>query len=507
MKLECGHGSTLANCSCQVRKEPRKTRRRIAAHDKMQQSLSQWKRQRKEDRAGDALPVLREGIRITVADCRPDYARAIMKDLTFMPFQGYDKGEPPQPVRCYVAAEDGSTLLLPRCYRGVPGPPEDRLCDGAPLSCAFTGTLNPLQSTAAEATLAQVRAPPFAAMLVLPCGFGKTVVGLSLAAALGRKTLVVVHKDFLLNQWRERIATFLPTARLGVIQQNRLEFEDVDVAIAMLQTLCARELPPECLASFGTVVLDEAHHLAAPYFSQLFFKLPSRHVIGLTATPRRKDGLTEILHLFMGAFSYQLTARAADDLAVQRVLWPPRYACRPEPSQADTQRLKTRVARDAARSDFVAKICAEAVDRGRQVLCLSDRIEHLHDLRDRFALLRPGVQAALYIGGRGRGNLEERRIAEAEARVLFGSYAMSSEGLDVPRLDTLVMATPIGDATQAIGRILRPCDAKQPPLVVDVVDDCRAFARLDAARRGYYERSAFGVEDCDWPTFALGKAT
>ena len=469
----------------------------------MQQSLSQWKRQRQQDGCCLLAPTLREGIRITLGDCRPDYARAVMAELTFVPFQNFDKGEPPQPVRCYIASEDGSTMLLPRCYRGT-NLPEDQLSDGEPLACAFAGSLNELQETAAQATLISVRARPYAAMLVLPCGFGKTVVGLSIAASLGRKTLVVVHKDFLMNQWRERIATFLPNARLGIIQQNKLEYREADVVVAMLQTLCARDIPPECLASFGTVILDEAHHLAAPYFSQLFFKLPCRHVLGLTATPRRKDGLSAILHLFMGPFSYQLTTRIGDGLVVQRVLWPVRYACRTEPTQADVQRLKTRIAKDAARTAFIAIMCAEASDHSRQVLCLSDRIEHLHDLRDRFVLLRPLVKAALYIGGRAKENLEDRRIAETEASVVFGSYAMSSEGLDIPRLDTLIMATPVADVTQAVGRILRPCSNKQSPLVLDVVDDCRAFSRLDLARRAYYERSAFEVDECSQPSFALG---
>jgi len=464
----------------------------------MQQSLSQWKRRRREE--GGGTPVLREGVRVTLADRRPDYAQAVMAELTFVPRQYFDKGTPPQPVRCYVA-EEGGTLLLPRCYRGAP-PAEDRLSDGEPFAGRFAGELNPLQQTAAERTLEVVRAAPHAAMLVLPCGFGKTVVGLHLAAALGRKTLVVVHKEFLMNQWLQRIGTFLPGARTGVIQQQKLEAE-ADVVVAMLQTLCVRALPPECLASFGTVILDEAHHLAAPYFSQLFFKLPCRHVIGLTATPRRSDGCADILHLFMGPFSFQVTQRTDDGLVVQRALWPVHYSCRPEPTPVDVQRLKTRVTGDAARNDFIVGICVAAADARRQVLCLSDRIEHLRDLRERFAAARPAVPVALYIGGRARGNLEERRRAETEARVLFGSFAMSSEGLDVPRLDTLVMATPIGNVTQAIGRILRPCADKQPPVVVDVVDDCRAFAGLDQARRAYYARSAFAVEDCAHAHFAL----
>jgi superfamily II DNA or RNA helicase len=262
----------------------------------------------------------------------------------------------------------------------------------------------------------------------------------------------------------------------------------------MLQTVCARELPPGCLDSFGTVVLDEAHHLAAPYFSQLFFKLRCRHILGLTATPKRKDGCSDILHLFMGDFSFQLAARTDGDVKVFIEPWRTSFRCSPDPLPPEVQRYKTRLATDRRRNGRILELCAQAAAAGRNVICLSDRVEHLTTLKQQWEESSPATAAALFIGGRGKENLKERKRAEESAALIFATFAMASEGLDIPRLDTLILCTPVGDVTQAVGRILRPCAEKKTPVIVDICDDgCTAFSRLAAIRKGCFERSAFQV--------------
>jgi superfamily II DNA or RNA helicase len=464
----------------------------------MQTQLQRWKRQREEGaEAAAAPPVLREGLRVKLASIKPERARAAMAALTFQPRSTFDSAEPPAKVLCYSVEEDA--LLLPRCYTGAlsGGGVVDGLSSGEDATqLRFSGELNELQRTAADLTVAQLRSSPHAAVLTLPCGFGKTVVALSVAAALGRKTLVVVHKDSLVQQWLDRVRQFLPAARTGVIRQRRADYEDVDVCLAMLQTLCAREMPPGCLASFGTVVLDEAHHLGAPYFSKLFFRLPCRHVLGLTATPTRKDGCSAILHLFMGPFSFQLKARSQEGVVVRRVRWPSAIGQRGDLSPPEMQRLKGRLVKDERRNAFLAGACRRAVEAGRCVMCLSERLEHLRELRRLFEAVCPGASCAFYVGGAGKANLAERALAEGEARAIFATFAMAQEAVDIPRLDTLILATPIADATQAVGRILRPCAAKQLPVVVDVLDDgCANFARLASIRQAMYLRSSFAVED------------
>jgi superfamily II DNA or RNA helicase len=467
----------------------------------MQQSFVQWKRRKLHECSEKPAEVtLCEGLRVKMANWKPERVQAYMRDLTFTPRAVFDAGVPPALICCYQVQNE--IIVLPRCYRGLNATVVDELSDGEPRDLTFAGSLNEMQVCAFDKSCTALRRAPHACILTLPCGFGKTVVALSIAAALGRKTLVVVHKENLLEQWRERIKTFLPGARTGVIQQSRSEFKDVDVSLAMLQTVCARELPPDCLDSFGTVVLDEAHHLAAPYFSQLFFRLRCRHILGLTATPKRKDGCTDILHLFMGDFSFQLAARVDGDVKVFIEPWRTSFRCSPDPLPPEVQRYKTRLASDQLRNHRILELCTQASAAGRNIICLSDRVEHLKKLRQQWDERSPLTPAAFFIGGRSKENLQERGLAQASASLIFATFAMASEGLDIPRLDTLILCTPVGDVTQAVGRILRPCAEKKTPVIVDICDDgCVAFARLAAIRKGCFERSAFQVLSGQLPDF------
>jgi superfamily II DNA or RNA helicase len=136
-------------------------------------------------------------------------------------------------------------------------------------------------------------------VLSLPCGYGKTTVSLAIACKLGYRTMIVVHKQFLADQWRERIQQFCPGATIGIVQQDKKE-TDRDFVIAMLQSLSLKEYSFSDFDSIGTLIVDEAHHICAKVFSQSLFKMCPKHIFGLSATPERKDGLTKVLHWFMG---------------------------------------------------------------------------------------------------------------------------------------------------------------------------------------------------------------
>ena len=145
-------------------------------------------------------------------------------------------------------------------------------------------------------------------VLSLPCGYGKTTVSLAIASKLGYRTMIIVHKQFLADQWKERIQQFCPGATIGMVQQNKKEV-DCDFVIAMLQSLSLKEYSFSDFESIGTVIVDEAHHICAKVFSQSLFKLCPRHIYGLSATPERKDGLTKVLHWFMGPTFFRRRAK------------------------------------------------------------------------------------------------------------------------------------------------------------------------------------------------------
>lgn len=459
--------------------------------------VNDFKRRRLQNQE-DKSPADHSGVTLTNG-CRiegldPGKIRAIQRELTFYQPNAFEGSStaPPVPVVAYRIDESGA-IIVPRCF-GIThfDASTDTLTIGSPLNaeCEFRGVLLDRQVPAFDASVKALSASPHAAMLVLPCGFGKTVVSLAVAAAIGRRTMIVVHKEFLLEQWKERLGQFLPGATVGIVQGSKCETEK-DFVIAMVQSLASRGYDDGTFDAIGTVLIDEAHHMAARLFSEIFFRLPAKHVLGLTATPKRKDGCTSILHLHMGAFAYQ-----EDDLhnsaTVIQVQYPTPWGARKddELTPPEAQKLKTKVTRDSKRNGVIMDWIIKATDKGRRVIVLSDRVAHLEDLLRNFKTARPDMSSALYIGGMKRAARDEA----SKCTAIFGTFSLAQEGLDIPELDTLVLATPASDVTQAVGRVLRSSPNKASPLIIDVQDDCcRNFTRLNDIRACLYKKRGFDV--------------
>jgi superfamily II DNA or RNA helicase len=234
--------------------------------------------------------------------------------------------------------------------------------------------------------------------------------------------------------------------------------------------------------------------LAARWFSRLFFRMPARHTLGLTATPNRKDGCTSALHLFLGPCAYLAEAQQLRALVLRLFLSPARSG--EVLSHAQVERLKTRLGGEPARNALLAALCARAAATGRRTLLLAHRLQHLRAL----AALVPG--SALYVGGMSAA----ARASATGATVLLATFSMAAEGLDLPHLDTLILASPAADVVQAAGRILRPCAGKGVPVVLDIIDGAWVnFRRCADARRTFYRRADFAVRDFE-DADALGSA-
>ena len=137
-------------------------------------------------------------------------------------------------------------------------------------------------------------------ILSLPCGFGKTICGLYFISKIAKKTLIIVHKEFLMNQWIERINFALPDAKIGIIQGNKCEIEGNDIIIGMLQSLALKDFPNDTFDDIGHVIIDECHRIPSKIFMRTLFKINCNYMLGLSATPNRKDGCTKILKWFIG---------------------------------------------------------------------------------------------------------------------------------------------------------------------------------------------------------------
>lgn len=416
------------------------------------------------------------------------------RELTMTPADnGYGSSVP---FEVFAVRDATQRFEVPRFYgfRQWGAPEIDETDAGQPMAVPFQGSLNPVQREATSDILGAMQKAPHAAMLVLPCGYGKTVCSLFIAQQLGRRTLVLVHKGFLVQQWHERAQAFLPGATVGKIQQNVVD-ADADIVVAMVQSVSKREYPERILRNFGTIIIDEAHHMAAPVFSGAMRCLPGRYVLGLSATPERKDGLTHLLHYVMGDIGYRIE-RKPEHTLVSCMLYEggKRREITYRDGRVSMPLMLNALVKDPVRNECIALQILKYARAGRNIIVLSDRIVQLNAITE--ILVARGAREddiAYYIGGTPAS---ERQRA-TERRIIMSTYSMAKEGLDIPRLDTLILATPKGDVVQASGRIQRKHPEKRIPLIVDIVDTFSVFEALRWKRWNFYRKEQFNCQTFD----------
>jgi superfamily II DNA or RNA helicase len=409
----------------------------------------------------------------------------IKKDLTVRPLLNGDFGFPPPPFKVFKSGKTG--LCVPRFY-GVEkcGPPtEDKRPEPQKVSIKFNGKLR--DATSQNEALAKAL---FArhGILSLPCGYGKTTVALAIASNLGYRTMIIVHKEFLANQWRDRIKQFCPGATIGIVQQDKIEIE-CDFVIAMLQSLSMKEYTFEQFESIGTVFVDEAHHICARVFSQSLFKMCPKHIYGLSATPDRKDGLTKVLTWFMGPVFFSIERENQQQVEVIPVQFDCRAFREPPPTtrfgKLSLVNMITELVENQERNAMIVKTIKKIMKTNRQLLVLSDRRLHCEFLQSQF----PDM-SGLYMGGMKEAALEE----SSKKRIIFGTFSQAHEGLDIPSLDTIILSTPKSDIKQSIGRIMRETGGKKNnPHIYDIVDQWSILYAMYAKRRKVYNQGGFKI--------------
>ena len=390
-----------------------------------------------------------------------------------------------------IYSETESWLRIPR-GAGIAmfGLPQDnRMEAGKVMHVNFKGELRPYQTKACELTT-QTLKQHHGALLLACCGAGKTIMAIHLACTFGVRVGIVVHKEFLLTQWKERIAAFCPDATIGIVQQNRCNI-GCDFTLFMLHSAISRAYDPAVFSQIGMVVVDECHHISAKYFSQIMRKFPAQYRLGLTATPDRADGLGFALNYFFGPTACQIQREtAAQQATVHRCFYKEGKQTVITMSNGKLLYAKmiTRLVEDEKRNDFVIEQILEQVKHGKCILVASERRKHLQDLA---ALLPASIAHAFYVGETSKKRKREREEKKEECDVLFTTYQMASEGLDIKRLNCLIMATPKKNIEQVVGRILRKKDGK--PVVVDMVDNFSVFAGLAKSRMRFYKAKDFEV--------------
>jgi len=318
-------------------------------------------------------------------------------------------------------------------------------------------------------------------ILNLGCGKGKTVLALKRIVELGCPGLVVVHNSYLFNQWLERIEQHvkLPAGeKVGVVQGPTFDWEH-PITIAMIHTLAARamegKIPLEFVRHFGVGIYDEVHHLAAKMFSQTAHLLMG-HRYGLTATPKRLDGLEYIYNYHLGPVFYtdteqdliprtyfQLTPTAID-------LSKKNDDVRDKTGEINISKLRSAIGSDDEATHFRWRCIMEAASQGRKILAVS------HSKKQLIALHEKTPNSALIVEETPK---EERSRLVTTSQVTYAIARLGVEGLDDPKLDTLFFLTPFtseNDLEQAIGRIgTRDPAAKKSHPVAIIFDDVHIF--------------------------------
>jgi superfamily II DNA or RNA helicase len=249
-----------------------------------------------------------------------------------------------------------------------------------------------------------------------------------------------------------------PKARIGSIQGEVFDIQNKDIVVGMVQTIALKEHPPNHFQSFGLVIVDECHHIASEGFSQAVPKLTSKYMLGLSATPERKDRFIGVIHSVSGPLLYVSNKTdKVDELVNVEV-----YEFEGDPHHNEviynnsgvmfTSLMINKVVENTERNKLIIQILEDILQEGeRQVLVLSDRVEHTKTL---FGLLNSSLQSLTGILSRGMKPAVRDEFCKSK-KILIATYQLCKEGFDVPTLNTLLMATPRPDVIQTVGRVMR----------------------------------------------------
>ena len=445
--------------------------------------------------------------------------RVIRDELNVRP---YIPKSPIQQPSYPVFRESANKFYLPRYY-GIKnyGDPEEMLIPpGDDIQVAFQGDLRDYQlhivdvykgvaGTSGAGTSGAGTGG--GGLLEIPCGRGKTVIALKIISEMKKKTLVIVHKGFLLNQWIERITQFLPSAKVGRIQGQILDIEGKDIVIGMLQSLSMKEYPETMFHSFGLIIVDECHHISSEVFCRSLQKIITRYTLGLSATMNRKDGLTKVFKMFLGEIVYSEERESTDQVLIKAIQYEvdaPEFnaMCYDYRGSPAYSTMISKLCEYRPRSDFILQVLEKELAIGKetqlamQVMILAHNKNVLTYLHDAIK------QRGLYTVGYYVGGMKEPALKQTETcQVIIATYSMAAEALDIKTLTTLILATPKTDIVQAVGRILRV--KHERPLVIDIIDSHDVFLSQWQKRRKYYTSNNYKIMHTKSDLYALDKWT
>ena len=392
---------------------------------------------------------------------------------------------------------------LMRC-QGIKVELQDERCSGAPIQVEFQGELTPEQTKAASALMSHDTG-----VLAAGTAFGKTIVAINMIARRKVNTLVLVHRRQLLDQWVARLSAFLDIdpKRIGTIGGGKRRPTGI-IDVALLQSLYRKGIVADVVADYGHMVVDECHHISASSFERVARACKARYVLGLSATPARKDGHHPIIFMQCGPIRYRDSARAQaaqrpfeHKLIVRRTdfVLPPELSAQERPPIQD---VYSAIIADSRRNNMILDDVIIAVEQGRSPIVITERKEHLESLANELGkALRNVIVLKGGMGARQRGAVyaELAAIPDTEERVILATGRYLGEGFDDARLDTLFLTMPIswkGTIAQYAGRLHRLHSGKNEVRVYDYADlDVPILARMHGKRLKGYQAIGYTLSE------------
>ena len=416
----------------------------------------------------------------------------------------YVPGSPVQVQKTFPAyRESDKKIYVPRYFgEDIFGKPKTiKISEGDNIDLTFNGSLRDYQIPISKKYLDHVKNGG-SGLLELFCGAGKTDTTISIIGDIKKKTLIIVHKEFLMNQWIERIQKYYPTARIGKIQGQIIDIDNKDIVLCMLQSLSMKDYPSTLFDSFGFTIIDEVHHISSEVFSCALFKLVTKYMLGLSATMNRKDGTTKVFKMFLGEVVYKLERSKDEEVIVRGIT----YQINDDEynelemdfrGQIAASKMLSKICNYNRRSEFIIKVLKDMIleNPKQQIMIIASYKNILNYMYE--AIKHHNIcSVGYYVGG-----MKEAALKESESKqVVLATFSMAAEGLDIKSLTTLFMITPMTNIEQSVGRILRQ-KHEFAPIVVDIIDTHDNFQRQWTKRKNFYKKQNYKIIQTNIKTY------
>ena len=419
----------------------------------------------------------------------PDLVDELKKKLTVKPIVSPNSPNYNNVNEFTVYCESKKKIYIPRAFGlkhfGLPN--HDQLKEGDDATrLVFNGNLRDEQIKPVEAFM-EAAADPLVrgGIISLCCGGGKTACAIYIACQLKKKTLVVCHKGFLMNQWKERIEQFAPNAKIGIIKQDKVITEDCDFVLASLQSLAMRDYPSSVFKGFHMTIIDEVHHTSAEVFSRALPKISVPVMMGLSATLKRNDGLSKVFEWYIGKAVFVSKKRdtSTDVLMIPYKNNNTAYCeeARMCNGKLNVAQMITKVCSFMPRNEFIIDTLIQILKKepGRKTLILSDRRQHLATLENMIKSSDIG-SVGYYVGG-----MKEQALKESESKdVILGTFTMACIA------DNTILVDPITGKEHYIREFEEYCkkERKDRPHLVSMYYETGKFYFSYCSRFGYSQQ-------------------